>query len=396
MKKFSWTLRGRLVSRTFERTNLMQGIHLLGGLVTVIGILVVALPFIEAHEGSPARLDWPWILVGLVLTALGVGMLLIRHGRILDGRVRRLTSWWGFPGPWFRQECSVQAGRMVEVTLQTKAVRGGRGPSHVNEYYEVTLLGTGRPLRLDRFLDDPDQARFLAESVSRVLGVRYRDRTVVPVVEKTADQLDESLVQRFLRTRQEPPVPRPPDECRASYRSLPEGLEIHIPRACLADPVRQLAPGLVLVPLSFAVIVLAGGSSWVLGLVGAALAVLAVGVFGRPVLQASGLTETVLLTPRSLRVESSVHGVQEVPLERLEELALRDLSSHKHYRQTQVEQFYRHGLLLARGDEVQARFGGALDGVELEYVRDLLIDRMVAWARSIPEAPDGTRVRVDL
>ncbi len=117
---------------------------------------------------------------------------------------------------------------------------------------------------------------------------------------------------------------------------------------------------------------------------------------GRPVLKASRLTETVLLTPRGLRVESSVYGIQEIPLERLEELVLRDLSSYRAYRQRQVEGFYRHGLLCARGDGIQVRFGGGLEGVELEYVRDLLIQRMVAWARSIPEAPDGTRVRVDL
>ncbi len=383
LKKSSWTLRGRLLTRTFERTNLMQGIQLLGGLVTVIGVLMVAFPFRAGPEGRPFGPAAPWVLVGAVLTGLGAALLLARHGRILDGRVRLLTSWWGVLVPWYRQECSLQGARVVEITLETRPVQGGRGPSYVDEYYGVTLLGTGRPLRLDRFLDDPDEARFLGESVSRVLGVRYRDRTVVPVVEKTADQLDESLVQRFLRTRQEPPVPRPPDECRASYRSLPEGLEVHIPRAHLADPVRELAPGLALVLLIPAVTVLGVEAPWILGLVMGVLGAAAfVGTRGRAVLQASRLTETVLLTPRSLRVDSSVYGVQEIPLEKLEELVLRDLSPHKRYRQTQVEGFFCHGFLRARGDEIQARFGGALDGVELEYVRDLLIHRMVAWGRS--------------
>ncbi len=377
MKKHVWQLKGRILSRTFERTNLLQAINLVGGLAAVVGIPLLVFQFMNA-----AGPDRHWAMVGALVTALGVVLLLIRHGRILDGRTRQLTSWWGVLVPCWRQVGALEQARVVEITLQTAVVRGGKGPSHVNEYYDVTLLGGGKPLRLDRFLDDPEEARWAAESASRALRVRYRDRTVVPVVEKTADQLDESLGQRFLRTGERPSEPRQPAGCRAVYRSLAEGLEVHIPRAGLADPWREAGPGLFMAVLLPLLVIYGKNSPWQVAVpLGVVVAALSVALPVRRAWQADRLTETLRLTPQSLRVESSLYGNHEIPLSQLEELVLRDLSADARHRETQAERYFRHGFLCARSDQVQARFGGALEGVELEYVRDLLLQRIAAWAQ---------------
>ncbi len=385
MTRHAWQLQGRTLFRTYQRTDLLQGIHLAACLPLFLGTLTLAaqaLAFVEVVPPMEFRLFWAFFGGGLML--LGVAGMLVSKGRILDGEARTLTDWWGLPRPVLRDVLSLAKAGAVEITRESKVHKGRYGPRQVEEIYEVRLRVSHRSLLVDRFPDDPEGARWTAESVCRLLGSRFRDKTVGRPLLKKSSELDESLGQRYLRTGKPVPGPRRPSNCRLRCLEGPEGLEIRIPRANLANPWKPVLTALGMALFLLLLSVFVWQESWVFSV---PTALVVGGLMEARATwsswQARRLTETLRLTRQALRVESTLYGSHEIPLGELEDLVLRDSREDKHHREVQVERFFPVGVLCARSDRVQACFGGALGMDELDYLQALLVERIVEFSRPV-------------
>lgn len=339
-----------------------------------LGLMGLTVGLCAAVYGGMTPGETPALVGGAILGAGGLALAAFRRRAVLDGANRTWTDW---SGPR-RTQTRVDGARVVDLTCETQTCENPKGLDSVVDVYDVTLGGTFGSLRLDRLQDEPDEARRVAESVARCLRVTYRDRTVKPAFEKKPDELDESLVDRHRRLRKRPPKPRPPARLLSTLKEGPRGLEILIPRTRLADPTMPL---LILGGILAAAVVLGlanGGPEFVLLFLLMSLipALLLAGLPLWLAVRANRMRERILLTQDVLRVESSVHGRHEIPLRLLEELTVDRVADRKS-RQTQVEQHFRAGVVAARSDATTARFGGALPDAELEYLRDLLVQRIL-------------------
>lgn len=360
-----WKGTGRTLSRTFETET--SGVGCLGLVGLALGLMIASFGWVTPDE-TPA------LVGGSALSVAGLALAAWRQGARLDAATRTWTTW---NGPR-RRHTSVEGARAVDLTRESHTLENPKGLDSVVDVYDVSLVGTFGTLRVDRLEDAPDEARRVAESFARCLRVAYRDRTVKPALEKKPDELDESLVDRHRRLKKPLPTPRPPARLLSTHREGPQGLEILIPRTRLADPTMPL---LTLGGILAAAVVLGlanGGPEFVLLYLLLSL-IPAMLVAGLPLwlaLRANRMREKILLTQDVLRVESSVHGRHEIPLRLLEELTVDRVGARKS-RQTQVEQHFRAGVVCARSDATTARFGGALPDAELEYLRDLLVQRIL-------------------
>jgi hypothetical protein len=365
MKRPLWTLHGRRLVRRFD-----------GRFTWLAGVASGALGFVFLRVMELDRVGTGLLMVGAVL-------LLYRRTAVLDAGARTLTSGWGLLVPWRTVVRSVESMDLAELEVETQVFRG-RGGVSVYEYYPVTLSGPHGPLRLDRLQGDRQEARRLARQVSRLLAVRYCDRTVDPPLKLLPSQLDESLGQRYLRTGEELAEPQKPGGCRALYRETPEGLEVHIPRAGLASFWGTL--GLMAAMAVMAALFGSRGSTFYwsrLGEAGWLVAVVAV-VAAYPLWLAwklDRLVETVRLDRLGLKVASTMEGHLEIPLQELRELVVIDKSSTVDSMKGKPIQPYRAGVLSAGTDLTDICVGRALDHGELNYLHTLLLRRIVAFAR---------------
>ncbi len=323
--------------------------------------------------------------VGIGLLLAGAILLLYRRTAVLDGEARSLTSGWGLLVPWRTVVRSVESMDLVELEVETQVYRG-RGGVSVYEYYPVTLSGPKGPLRLDRLQGDRQEARRLARQVSRLLAVRYCDRTVDPPLKLLPSQLDESLGQRYLRTGEALDEPRKPDGCHAVYRETPESLAVHIPRAGLASFWGTLGIMAAMAVLAACMYASSQGASFYwsrLGEMGWLVAVVAV-MAAYPLWLAwklDHLVETVRLDRFGLKVDSTMEGHLEIPLQELRELVVIDKSSTVDSMKGKPIQPYRAGVLSAGTDLTDICAGRALEREELDYLHSLLLQRIVAFAR---------------
>lgn len=329
---------------------------------------------------SPPFLEY----LGTATIVLGLVLMPLRQRRTLDGRARTLNDWsclgWLVPG----KATGLGEVRAVVIDREAKVIRGRDLPDSMEEVDNVWILDRGGDLRqLDSFPNRPFEARRTAEAASRLLGVEYRDTTCNPPDIKTPSELDESLGQRYLRKAQ--PLPEPQEPPVLWFRCLesPEGLDIRIPRAHLVDFWGPILWGMGLFLAALVLLVQLLDEDWM-----RMFPALLVGAlpFSLPWIctswPASRLTESLRLTRRSLKVDSTLYGRHEIPLAELEDLFLRDFRKNRMYRNFQVERYFPVGCLCARSDRVQACFGGSLDETNLEYLRALLLNRIVEYTRS--------------
>jgi hypothetical protein len=385
MSRHVWKSQGRTLSRTYQRTDLLQGIHLAASLPLFVGVVTLSTQTLAFMESVPSlQFSLPWALFGGACFFSGLVGMMIQKGRVLDGDTRTLTDWWGLIRPVWRDVVSLARAGAVEITRESRVHKGRHGPRQVEEVYEVHLRVSNRRILVDRFADNPEEARWTAEGVSRLLGSDFRDKTVSPPVLKKSSELDESLGQSCLRTGRPLPKPHRPSACRLRCLESPDGLEVRIPRANLANPWRPVGAALGMALFLMLLSVFVWQESWGFSV---PTALVVGGLMEARATwsswQARRLTETLRLTRQALRVESTLYGNHEIPLRELEELVLRDFREHKAQREVQVERFFPVGVLCARSDRGQACFGGALGLEELQYLQALLVERIVEFSRPV-------------
>jgi hypothetical protein len=321
--------------------------------------------------------------VGAGLIVFGVLWMLVREHRTLDGRARTLNKWSCLPT--FAPGKATGLGDVIAVVIdrESETIHYRRRPDTVEDRDNVWLLGReGERRLLDSLPNKPFEARRLAEAASRLLGVEYRDTTCNPPEIKQCSELDESLGRRYLRKAQPLPQLQEPPILWFSSIESPEGLDIRIPQGNLVDFWKTLLWGVGIFLAALVSWTLLCDGEWE----GPLLALLTVAIpIGLPWIStawpASRLTESLFLSRRSLKVESTMYGRHEIPLEELEDLILLDFRENQSYRNFQAERYFPMGCLCARSDRVEARFGGSLDGANLNYLRALLVNRIVEYTR---------------
>lgn len=376
-----WSLQGHCLEGKRPLPSCLKAgvpVALTGGLLFLIGWLT------RPDPGSEMSLSELFEYLGGAAMVFGVVWMLVRERRTLDGRVRTLTDW-SCP-PWLPPGQAIGLGEVSAVVIEreAKVIRGRDLPDSVEDVDSVWILGRGGDFRqLDSFPNMPFEARRTAEAASRLLGVEYRDTTCNPPDIKTCSELDESLGQRYLRKGQPLPQPQEPPNLRFRCMESPEGLDIRIPRAHLVDFWRPVLWGMGLFLAALVLLVQFLADDWMMMLLVLLFAALPLSL---PWIctswPASRLTESLRLTRRSLKVDSTLYGRHEIPLAELEDLFLRDFRENRMYRNYQVERYFPVGCLCARSDRVQACFGGSLDEANLEYLRALLVNRIVEYTRA--------------
>jgi hypothetical protein len=387
----------RIISRMLGSTWKRQGLTLQGsrplpgafpfGLIPLsLGLLLYCLYWFVGRGPTPSSSDPFTFYLGSVFLCIGLFWRLIRPWRTLDARSRTLTGWCWYGFPTMAEPIRLESIEAVLIERESRVLKSDRSVySKVEEVDHVWLEeSAGGRILLDSFPDRPFNAHRLAEAASRLLGVEFRNLTVTPPLVKSISELDESLGQRHLRTGQPLPDLQVPPILWMTCMEAPGGLEVYMPRANLADPWKPLQTALFWTLFMTVFSLLAFDEwGWKTSL-GVSLSVSLVGTF-LPFwtsCQAARLTESLRLTPRSLRVDSTLYGHHEIPLEELEDLTVRDFRKNQRSREIQVERFFPVGCLCARSDRVEACFGGSLDEANLEYLRALLVHRIVEFTKS--------------
>ncbi|MGI5845502.1 MAG: hypothetical protein ACOX9B_15205 [Candidatus Xenobium sp.] len=313
----------------------------------------------------------------------GVLRMLVREHRTLDGRARTLNNWSCLEGLAFSEPIELGEVKTVLIDRESKLIRYQKRPDTVEDRDNVWLLNRkGERHLLDSLLNKPFEARRLAEAASRLLGADYCDTTCNPPENKTCSELDESLGQRYLRQARPLPKLRKPPSLSFRCIELPEALDIRIPQGNLVDFWRPFLCGVGIFLAALVGWTMLWGGDWK-----GPLMILLVSImpYTLPWLcttwPASRLTESLFLSRRSLKVESTMYGRHEIPLEELEDLILLDFRENQLNRNFQAERYFPVGYLCARSDRVEARFGGSLDEANLEYLRALLVNRIVEYTR---------------
>ena len=325
-------------------------------------------------------------IVGGTMLVLGVLFMLLRQRRTLDCRARTLSNWscleWLAPG---KASEPMELGEVKAVLIDraSDAFKDDKPLVIVSDVDSVWIFDKDwdRCL-LDSFPNKPFEARRLAGAVCRLLGGELHDKTRTPPEIKTCSELDESLGQRYLRTAQPLPQLREPPSLRFRCLESPEGLDIRIPKADLVNFWRNFLLGLGVFLATWVGLVLYLEEDWgfifLCLLAGAIYVTLPWIATSWPV---AHLTESLFLSRRSLKVESTLYGNHEIPLEELDDLFLRDIRENRMHRRLQPERYFPVGCLCARSYRVEACFGGSLDGANLYYLRALLVNRIVEYTR---------------
>ena len=325
-------------------------------------------------------------IVGGTMLVLGVLLMLLRQRRTLDCRARTLSNWscleWLAPG---KASEPLELGEVKAVLIDraSDAFKDDKPLVIVSDVDSVWIFDKDwdRCL-LDSFPNKPFEARRLAEKACRLLGVEYRDKTRRPPDIRKYSELDESLGRRYLRKAQPlPQLQEPPNLCFRCLES-PVGLDIRIPKGNLVDFWRPFLWGLGIFLAMCGCFVLfleEDGQPLLFYLLVVAIFLTLQWVCAA--WPASRLTESLFLSRRSLKVESTLYGNHEIPLEELDDLFLRDFRENQIYRTFRPERYFPVGCLCARSSRVQACFGGSLDGANLNYLRALLVNRIVEYTR---------------
>jgi len=357
------------------------------GLALVIwGLLTCYLFWISVREPAPGGPESGLFYLGSLFVFSGLFWLLVRLRRTLDARSRTLTGWRWYGFSTMAEPIRLESIEAVVIERESRVLTSRKNPqTNVEDVDHVWLQDSqGGRILLDSFPNRPFQAHGLAEAASRLLGVEFRNLTVAPPLVKKSSELDESLGQRYLRTAQPVPEPQSPPRQLLTGLEAPDGLEVRMPRANLANPWKPLQTvvgGTLFWTVVLRVLMDDWGWKTCLGF-GLSLSLTYALPFFWTSFQAARLTESVRLTPRSLRVDSTLYGHHEIPLEELEDLEVRDFRKNQQSRDFQAERFFPVGCLCARSDRVEACFGGSLDEANLEYLRALLVHRIVEFTKS--------------
>lgn len=168
----------------------------------------------------------PWIVIllfGGVFTAVGAALVFGRSGMIIDRRGGVIVRWHGLMVPMKRTEHSLADFRRVALSKDS-------GDSDSPETYPVKIEGDNvKPVAVCSPVDF-QEARRTAKEVAAFLSLPLADSSSGVRILRDPDRLDESLLDRVRRTKEDTSnLPAPPFEMETIVREAEDGLILEIP-----------------------------------------------------------------------------------------------------------------------------------------------------------------------
>jgi hypothetical protein len=175
------------------------------------------------HADVPAVVLFMVVPFGLTFVAFGAGAGWAVRTLELDPDAGTITRAWGVFVPWKRH--TEPLGAWQRVGIERRRRRSGRSSYTC---YPVFLARDDQelPLRSPR---DYAEARAVAERVAKACTLGVRDEAGEDVVERRANELDESLRDRLKRTGVDISGPARPEDAKATLTSEMGTLVIDVP-----------------------------------------------------------------------------------------------------------------------------------------------------------------------
>jgi uncharacterized protein YhhL (DUF1145 family) len=372
----------------------------LGAPVLLLGVLAIIAALDSLDDPAKADAVPRVLIVGAVLSLVGLLMLGGRSSVVIDQRTREVVKWWGLFVPFRRKVHPIAS--FIRVTV---GIRQGQNQSQ--KVFSVSLSGESTleieaPSRYQN-------ARTTAERLARLLQLPLADASSGTEVTREWQYLDEPLRERIRRTREELPDVEAPPTMRCKVHQEMGAVRIEAP-----------PPGMPIAGFFGGLILLFFGGIFLFNLTQpfrrdfdidpAFLVALGIGVLSTIavlLLRARGAAARSLITasPAMLKLERRVlffRQTIEIPGDKLEELVL--VESQPQWQQmlgddsldaTKKEQLSQLGpvmntllqmimgvaanhAIVARSDAANIELLKGLDIKELRYLHAVLTRVMVA------------------
>jgi hypothetical protein len=354
------------------------GLPFLAAGLAVLTMPLWGIPLKDSKTGKPM----PWffsLVMGVPFTAVGVGLVFGRGGKVLDRRAGTLTTWWGLLVPWKMTTRPLSDFASVSISREVRRTK--------NSSYTVYPVRLDSGERTGLTLEEPrdtSQARRLGEDAAKFLNVRLVDRSLGDAIVREAVELDESLRERARRTGERPPLPEPPPACRASHQVVGDALVFDLPAPGFRiGNVFAMAFGLLIPLVVVGIFVgailpdkqMPSEMKLVLALVLGVFCVLAPLFFtwAGSIRSARARTQ-VEVSPDVLRVRMQGlfrEQVTEIPTSELEELQIIHQTGAVSSR-GQISFPRGSEVILARSDRTSVTFGVGLSRPELEWIKAVI------------------------
>ena len=343
------------------------GLPAFGVVLLLGGLLMVAGAFMWPEANLTARFLAG--LIGSVFVLLGSGLALGRSFKAVDRQqdlvlisyglgVRSQGFYlpiWNDPKP---------LGRFSHVGVHREIRTNGKSLYTV---FPVRLEGDGEPLLMDT-ADNYQHARRMGEGLAGFLGWELHDHSDDKTVVCEASRLDESLVQRLVRTGKPVEIPASPMGMLSEVNRGPDVLEIRIPAQGLSL-TQWLWLGLIIVVCVFFAWVRLW---WILFPFGLAVLAILSRAWQRAMLRVDGkglwVKKSALFPGRTKKLSTS----------EIEDLFVRD-RPFSSYDQLPEEYAWTRRLLAPkrpcleiRSDRLTLEVPGAVSMQEMEYLAALL------------------------
>ena len=206
-----------------------------------LGFLMVGLLLLLAMQFGRDQIREPVAIVGGAFALLGIVLMCVRSGVILDRQQREITMWRGLLVPLYKARrpfSQAYFSRPNYVTLSREERKPSKGP--IYEVFPVRLEGPGTDPITIHEQRDHDRARRLAEEIAKFLRLGMRDRSSGEEVAREANALDESLRERMKREGRSVPLPAQPPGGKAilSYGGIRSPTRIEIPAMSVHECAR--------------------------------------------------------------------------------------------------------------------------------------------------------------
>ena len=332
----------------------------------------------DKKSGKPMPIGFA-IPFGGVFALVGAALAFGRAGKVLDKRAGTVTTWWGMLVPFSRKQYPLSK---YDTVMLRREVRRSKNSSYT--VYPVRIEGAGaKTVKIEEPRDER-KAREAGEEVAKFLGVKLVDRTMGTEVVREAEQLDESIRERVVRTGERPEVQEPPPGRKTRESVVGDTLRLDIPgRGMQPACYFAVIPGLIVpvfIYFTFFSGILAdekmptGAKIGFMLFVGICFILLPLVVGVTIFIGNFDRGTTVEVSPRELTVRRRFlvgTRVRTIGSDELEELVLIGLStSRRSSLSSRMERGARR--VAARSDRTTAEFGQGLADAELEWLRAIV------------------------
>ncbi len=334
----------------------------------------------DKDTGKPMPIHFA-LPFGGVFAATGAAFIFGRGGKTLNRRTNEMTTWWGLLVPF--KSTTYQLSDFERVTVSRERRKSK------NSHYTVfpVRIDGSKPgaVKIDEPKSEP-QALELAEELAKFLEIPLIDRTMGEAVRREADQLDESLRDKSVRTGEHVEVGEPPPDLKAQYSFEGKSIIFDFPPTGLKlQHLIFLLPMLIFVSVALFVflIPILGDEKmpfemkcFFCGFLGLFFILLPLAGSLTVILQGIKTTSQVVVSPHEIQLTRKGlfrSKTETIPSDELEELRIvKPQHAVASNRKRSLTMILGGELIIARSDKTRIVFGQGLPRDQLEWVKSIV------------------------